>query len=53
MANDRINTREHAIFIWSIAELLPVEYKEAEYGKVTFFGKLPPSRFGDRSCPGG
>lgn len=34
MANGKINVREHANFIWSIAELLRGDYKQAEYGKV-------------------
>lgn len=34
MANGKLNVREHANFIWSIAELLRGDYKQAEYGKV-------------------
>jgi type I restriction enzyme M protein len=29
-----VNTREHASFIWSVADLLRGDYKQAEYGKV-------------------
>lgn len=29
-----VNTREHAAFIWSVADLLRHDYKPAEYGKV-------------------
>lgn len=34
MANGKINIREHASFIWSVADLLRGDYKQAEYGKV-------------------
>lgn len=34
MANGTINIREQANLIWSIAELLRGDYKQAEYGKV-------------------
>jgi type I restriction enzyme M protein len=29
-----MNTREHAAFIWSVADLLRGDYKQADYGKV-------------------
>ena len=34
MTNDKINTREHANFIWSIAELIRGPYVPSDYGKV-------------------
>ena len=31
---DNESIRNHAAFIWSVAGLLPEDYKQSEYGKV-------------------
>ena len=34
MAADNATVRNHAAFIWSVADLLRGDYKQSEYGKV-------------------
>ena len=44
---DRETIRNHAAFIWSVADLLRGDYKQSEYGKVV----LPLTVIRRLECP--